>query len=186
MVYLIKKSEKEIRALVTDEMVQAANALCMAKAFVQTIRPIVRKYQEEILTRHQFTNKGEVGTLNRLQANGRHLNEKVEEAVVLNPEHIYLMSDEDANIYFAEVEQARIKSGLRIKKEGNCPLLEAESLERKAERVFVDAMEPITKMNHERVWSSSNAIENAKKLTNLGLGLIASLGLLKNTLNKAA
>lgn len=174
----MKPTQAQIRAMITPDMVQAANALVMAQAYTQTIRPIVEGYQKEILARHQFINKGEKELFEKL---GR----KFEETVVLDPNQSFLLSEEDAKTYFEEVEEARIKSGLEVQREGNCPLLEAEELERKAERVFIDAMAPITKMTHEQVWSSSGAIENAKKLVKLSLGLIASLGLLKNTLKKA-
>lgn len=171
----MKPTKDQIRKMVTPEMIQAANALCMAQAFTQTLRPIVEGYQKEILAKHQFTNKGEKAIFGKC---GR----QWEEEVVLNPDHTYLLSDEDANTYFAEIEVARQVAGLKVEREGNCPLLEAESLERKASHVFIDAMFPITKMNHDSVMNSSDFLGNRKKLIDLGLGLIASLGLLKNTL----
>lgn len=180
----MKPTQAQIKAMVTEEMVQAANAYCMAKAYTQTIRPIVEGYQREILVRNQFTNKGEQAMLKRLQDNGRHLNEEIKELVVLNPDHTYLMSDEDSQVYFVELEQARIKSGLKVEKEGNCPLLEAESMERTAVRVLIDVMEPITKINYNQVINTS--FESRAKLIDLSIGLIASLGLLKNTLKKVA
>ena len=174
----MKKSEQEIRKLITPEMVDSANAFCMAKAFVQTVKPIVEGYEKEILVRYQFTNKGEQDMLKRLQKHKRHLGEVCPERIILDSNQTYLMSDEDSAIYEKERQAACAKSGLKVEAPEYCPLLVAEDLERYARRVFIDSMEPITKISSNRIVM----IENIEEMAKLSLGLIASAGLLKNTL----
>lgn len=174
----MKTSEQQIRKMITHEMVEAANAVCMAKAFVQTVRPIVEGYQKEILARHQFPNNGD------LEMHEKHGQmDQFVFKVILDPSESFLLSDADFNTYDNECQEAAKKSGLKVEREGNCPLLEAESILVKANGVFVDLIQPVTKISRETALCSG--MEKYQKLVDLGIGLVASLGLLKNNLKAA-
>ena len=88
--------------------------------------------------------------------------------IILDPERSYHLADEDFSIYLAECEAERIKNHLEIKKEGNCPLLEAENMERKAKNAFIEAFEPITGISVEL---ATHNMVNYNKLVDLTLSL---------------
>lgn len=182
----MKKSKNEIKAMITPEMIKAAETLCMAKAFTQMVRPIVEVYSKEILVRHQFKNLGDKALFERLHNNGRHMEDQYVEEVILDRNQTYRMSDSDFAIYEKERQEACAKSGLKVEHPEFCPLLVAENLEGMAEGAFVDAMSPVTKIEYQQAFCSKDGMKAVKKLVDLSLGLIASLGMLKNPLKKAA
>ncbi len=175
----MKKSQAEIKAMVTPEMIKAAETLTMAMAFTKTVQPIVEAYSQEILVRHQFKNLGDKKMFAEL---GREYTEEV----ILDRNQTYRMSDSDFAIYEKERQEACVKSGLKVENPDFCPLLVAENLENIAQGAFIDSIFPITGIKYEQVVVSKNMMKNIKTLIDLGLGLIASLGMLKNPLNKAA
>ena len=70
--------------------------------------------------------------------------ERVTEPGILTPKNAYLMSDEDASIYYPEREKAIRKAGFTSHKVGYCPALIAEDLQRQAERLFMEASVELT------------------------------------------
>jgi hypothetical protein len=144
---------------ITEEMKQAAKTLFKAMAFTQTIKPIVRGYQQKIIdeikpqtnTKYAWTKK----------------------YTITKPEDAYLMSDEDFQVYLKRCNEERIKAKLHVENEEFCPLLVAEDLQRQAERAFIETMEPITHLTPDRVLCSKNGLENYRKLIDLSLRLLA-------------
>jgi hypothetical protein len=57
-------------------------------------------------------------------------------------------------------------------KDGNCPLLEAESLERDAKQAFIDALEPYTGLSVHRLLCSG--LKTYDKYIDLNLSLFAN------------
>lgn len=145
----------------TADMLSAARAVFMAKAYLGTIEPIVTAYKKEILERHQFTNKGEVELFAR-----RGL--PCEERVITENAHLYLLGEEDFLVYLRECNEARKQAGLRVESEEYCPLLVAEHLLVDAERALIEAMRPVTNIAPHQVYG-----ENWKKIVDLSLGLLA-------------
>ena len=144
----------------TKDMVEVADSVFKAMAYVGTLKPIVTGYQEAVLKKHQFV--------------ARDIGQECREGdIILNPEHSYLLEDADFEIYLEEIEEARAEAGLKVNREGNCPLLEAESLLRDAQRLLVDTMQPITKISTDDALCSKNGLENYRQLTDLILKLLA-------------
>ena len=119
-------------------MIDAATCVFMCMAAVQTIRPIVEGYQKEILARHQFKVRDEFAY-------------RRGEEVILDPKLSYLMPDEDFAIYDAECKAARDAAKLHVENDDFCPLLVAEHELTKAQRLLVDAVEPITGIDHHKL-----------------------------------
>ncbi|MCA6368227.1 MAG: hypothetical protein IM618_14380 [Cytophagales bacterium] len=176
-------TQAEMRSQITDQMVEAANTFCLAKALVQTVRPIVNGYQKEVLALNQFTNKGEIARIADGAAKRGREPIHIDEAVVLDPEYIFLLSDEDFKSFWAQCLIHQKAAGLVTKSDEECPLLVAESHERQARRLFVDAMEPITKLGSDMLMASKNGFENFCKAAELSLHLLGGFGLLRNVMN---
>ena len=138
---------------ITEEMKTAAKAVFMAMALVKTIKPIVEGYQRKIIN--------EMKPLDRYKGQ-----------IITNPNQSYQMGDSDFKIYLTRCNEERIKAGLKVENEEYCPLLVAEELQRKAERVFIDVMEPITHLSADRVLCSQNGLDNYHKLIDLSLRLL--------------
>lgn len=77
---------------ISDELIQAGEAVFSAMAYLDTVKPIVTEYQKAILERHQFTNRKE-GEIRKTKISNN------KEEIILNPNRTYLMSDEDFEIY---------------------------------------------------------------------------------------
>lgn len=99
----------------TPELRSLVKSVIMAKAWVESIHPIVTGYQKDILK--------EIGAVN----------EKGEP--ITNPLMYFSMDEELFKIYFGRCAEEAARNGLQHEPEC-CPLLEAESLEREAKRAF--------------------------------------------------
>lgn len=141
----------------TLEMVKAAEDLYVAMAFEQMVSPIVLKYQTAILLENKWEILAEY-------------KDATSESPIVDPSVTYLMSDSDHAIYVSLCNEARIKAGLKIEKEGQCPRLVAQELVREARRILMTCMEPITKLTLNQALSMSN--ENFEKYVELSLKLI--------------
>ncbi|MCK9209267.1 MAG: hypothetical protein M0P61_00385 [Ignavibacteriaceae bacterium] len=157
------KSENKPKFNPTPEMITATKAVLAAKALVLTIRPIVEGYEKEILAKHRFTNKAEVAMLTE------HGHE-AKERVILDPKESYQMGDEDFNAYWNECKAERERNGLKVERDDFCPLLVAENLERQANRVLLEAMQPITGIDPDDLWN----MDHRKQLIDLSIKLIAA------------
>lgn len=115
---------------ITEELKSLALTYLKAKAYADTIRPVVVGYEKEVLARHNFTIAPRW-----LKYEGRR---KREPRVILDPKDTYLLRDEDAKIYFEEVHEEHIKHGFKVKKD-YCPLLIAENNARKVLKAFCEA-----------------------------------------------
>ncbi len=141
-------------------MVAAAEAVFMTMALVQNIRPVVMKYQSDILAAGQW-----------------HIREafiaRLADEVILDPAQAYLMSETDFANYDRQCKVARDKAGLVVEHPDQCPLLVAEELQRLAERVLIDVMIDVAKITHEQLLSSRDGLKSYRKYIDLTLGLLA-------------
>lgn len=135
----------------SSEMIEAAKTVFMAMAFVETIKPIVTKYQSEALAKLQLKNR-------------------ITGEVVLNQDHLYLVDQSEWKPYFDLCNEARVKAGLHVDNPDHCPLLVAESLLRQAQNVLIEIMEPITKISRDSIVK----IKDKEKLIDLTLKLLSS------------
>lgn len=125
----------------TATMVAAAEDVFKTMAFLETIRPIVLKYQTEILAKGQWHIRPEYA-------------DRLGDTVILDPKHSYLMSEEDFAVYSVQCKVARDKAGLCVEHDGNCPLLVAENLLSDAKRALINVMEPVTKISADKILSA--------------------------------
>ncbi len=146
----------------TNEMVESARNVFVTMALVETVKPIVKGYQMEILAKHQWPIAKEWS--DRVKA--------ANTRVILNPDETYLMEDEDFQIYIKEINEARESAGLKVENPDFCPLLVAEDLQSKAEHLLIDVMEPITHLTIDKVLCSVNGLDNYRKLIDLTLKLL--------------
>lgn len=105
----------------TPELKSLVKSVVMAKAWVEAVHPIVTGYQKAILQEiSAVDDKGNP---------------------ITDPNLSYLMDNKKAKVYFARcVEEAAKK---KLKHELDCcPLLEAETLERKAKRALEEYVLP--------------------------------------------
>ena len=137
----------------TSEMIHAAKVVIMAKAWVETIRPIVEAYQTAIMIK--------IGAVN----------EETGEAIT-DMDKSYLMSDEQCNTLWSKLEEAQEASGLKVMKKGNCPLLEAKQLTRDAERTLCNTMAPLTGTTYETIITSRDSTKNLNEYIDLTLQLL--------------
>jgi hypothetical protein len=136
---------------ITLDMKVAAKNVFMAMAFTQTIRPIVEGYQQKILN--------EMKPIVSAKFFKMGFDKKI-----TNSNDTYLMNESDFQTYLKRCNEERIKAKLHVDNEEYCPLLVAEELQRKAERLFIETMEPITHLTAEKVLCSKDGLANYKKL----------------------
>ena len=140
----------------TQDMIAAAKTVFLAKAWTETLRPVVEGYKKAILAKHSWHIAEEW------------INKGMADRVIMEPEHAYLLSDQDFAIYLREVNESRVEAGLEVDNEDHCPLLVAEMQEVNATRALLTAMMPITKIDPNDVYG-----EDWNKLTDLTLQLLA-------------
>jgi len=125
-------------------MISTAEAVFLAQAFVETIRPIVIKYQTQILAENQWKVRPEY-------------QDGTEEEVITDPSLSYLMSESDFQSYHAKCNEARRTANLKVENDDQCPLLVAENLLRKAKIALCNAMEPVTNITYDKVSSTMDS-----------------------------
>jgi hypothetical protein len=117
----------------TPDMIRAAENVFTAQALHDTVESIVRSYQRRILAEGQWP------VASKLRDAG--IRETIDA-----PEKDWLLGEDDFQTYLTRCEAERINAGLRVSKEGNCPLLEAESALRQAQYALIAVMAPVTKV----------------------------------------
>ena len=151
------KTARELKAAITPEIIEVGRAVFTAIAHIETIKPVVRKYQNEILAKHQFKTD--------IKWSRRGLKQKV----ITKESESYMMNDEDAKVYFSELSAAHKEHGFNVP-EDHCPLLIAENLKRKAFWSLVDVMSPITGINKDNLIN----LNHIKEYETITLKMIAS------------
>lgn len=146
----------------TDEMIAAAEAVFAAKALVLQMTTIVLGYQSRILAEHQW-----------MPAKEWQEGERPFLEPITNPKDSYLLEENDFLTYLDLCNKARMQAGLVIEKEGQCPLLVAQDLERRATRHLFDVFEQINKFSYSDILQSRDCIENIIRATSLMLTLMA-------------
>jgi len=142
----------------SPEMIKAAETVFMAMAMVETIKPVVLKYSEEILAEGQWPVRSE-------------FSERIGNEVILEKSKAWLMSDEHFLIYDGKCKEARKASDLYVASEDQCPLLVSEADLSKAETELADAMSPISPLNGEKINRMSPTMR--KEVVELMLKLLA-------------
>lgn len=122
----------------TEAMVNAAETLLLAMAHAETIRPIVLKYEAEILAEGQWHMDRKLYESIEL----RQLNEPRSGAdrIILDPKESYMMSEDDFKEYDAKCRDARDNVGLLVDDDEQCPMLVADHLVMQAEHALIEIM----------------------------------------------
>ena len=150
------KTQDELRAALSPEIIDAGKTVFTAMAYVEMIKPTVRKYQQEILDRHQFKMSEKMSE--------RHGGE-----IIKKESETYMMRDDHFQIYLAELRKAHKAHGFDVPKD-HCPLLIAEDLERKATWALFDLMEPITGIGRDNLFK----LEHIRRYKDLTLRMLAT------------
>jgi len=144
----------------SKELIECALLVFKAIAYTETIRPVVEKYQKEILAKHQFT------------VSDKWVKMGEPKRVILDEGSTYLLKDKDFKVYLKEVHEQHIKHGFNVKFE-YCPLLIAEDLERQAKKTFVDQSKEFNIMDDETFDCLTWDLKNYKKYIEITLSYVA-------------
>lgn len=118
----------------SKQLCQAAANVLKAQALAETLKPVAHKIQSDLLAK-----------MNIRCAHG--YSDRVSEGGVLTPSHSYLMSDDDAKLYYPALDAAYRAAGWPDIEQGHCPYLEAESLLRDARRELIEASASLSPLN---------------------------------------
>lgn len=140
--------------------IRLTEALFAAQAWESLVRDKVVPYQTAILGENEFYVAPEMRPA--VQERGER---------ILDPKLSYLMGDEDFARYHALTDEARKAAGLKIRREGNCPLLEAETTRMAAEHAFLAALPDETDM--PQLAGIGSYIKLRGQALDLGLKLMA-------------
>lgn len=149
----------------TPAMITAAEALFIALAYEQHIRPIVEGYQRKVLAERRW----EVDP-------AMQMTDGVVEYVT-DIKSAWLMSNSDHALYHQRCNEERIAAQISSAIDDNrsqddcCPLLVAEEAVRQARFCLCDAMAGITKIDGARAVTLASAHQD--KLVDLSLRLLA-------------
>lgn len=111
----------------TPLMISAAETLFTAMAFDSLVRPIVLKYQAEILAAGQWHIRPDFA-------------KRLGDEIILEPKYSYQMTDENFAVYDASCKVARAKANLHVDNEDQCPLLVAEHQVIAAKHALIEVM----------------------------------------------
>lgn len=100
----------------SSELISAVKTYLIAKAHEETMRSIVTPYQKKILEDHQW------------HIDPKWVQAGDEDEVILNPDHAYLMTEDDAQAFFflCHIQDAIHFPAFKNEKPHACPLLVAE------------------------------------------------------------
>ena len=157
-----KTHKKKIK--ITEPMAAAALAVVMCKAAVETIRPIVRGYQQKILDYEMYD----------IDSKWIKRGLKTEKGWVTRPEDTYLMEDSEFKHYLKRCREEQAKANLKTDKPEHCPLLVAENRLIDAERLLIDVMQPITLISFYDVMTSKDALKHKAELVEITLRLLVN------------
>jgi hypothetical protein len=146
---------------ITPDLKTAAETLIGAQAYIALIRPVVEGYQRRILAKHQF----------RIARTWVERGD--EDSIILDPNHSYLLEDDDASVVYDEFHAEALAHGFDVPP-SHCPLLMAESMVIQAERALLLAAQYITKIDPDEFWD----MKLRRELIDLTLNfVVASAGI---------
>jgi hypothetical protein len=147
-------------------MIKAAETVFLAMLLVETVRPVVIKYQTDILAEGKWCVRDD-------------FTDRPSEEVILDPRRAWLMSDADFAIYDSQCKAARKAGGLHVDDDEKCPLLVSEHAVVCAESELAEALSEVSPMNSEILNSLGG--QRRKDAVELMLTLMAPF--VKNDLN---
>jgi len=146
---------------ISKEMISLAETVMQAMALEGTVREVVEGYQRAILQAHRWPPAEEFANYPSIPK------------VILEPKHTYLLGQEHATQYYAQCDDARKAAGLGVIKEGNCPLIEAESLRFRAENALLAEVSKLPGLGRIDATRHTMSLEQRKQAVDLTLRLTA-------------
>ena len=156
---LRETTEAKFREMVgDDECIRVVGALFQAIAYCETVRSVIEPKQKEVLAKHQF------------KIAEKYAERKGKDRVILDHKHVYLLSDEDFEVYLDEMDAFHKEQGFSKPARDYCPLLIAEDLVRKVKIEVTEFLQPYTGISYDKV---SYNLDTYKRFFDLILGLFA-------------
>ena len=153
----VQLSVQTIKDIQNDSTAQRlAKAVFLSIAYVQTVREVIEPKQQEVIDFFKF----------KIAKQWRDFEQG---EIIKSHKHLYLADESDWIIFDEEMRRVYKEVNLIPSKEGNCPLLEAESIEREAKRALVNYLESFTGLSFERM-----GISNYFKYLDIMLTILAS------------
>ena len=93
-----------------------------------------------------------------------------------NPKTTYLLTDEAAKRYFADLDQEYLDAGYTMEP-GHCPALTAEYMQTKAEWAMIEAAEPFFGVTNDKLLcgvKGMGGLETRQKYLNLLIGFVVN------------
>ena len=143
----------------TKDQISAAEAVFTAMAHESMIRPIVEDYELAILEKHQF------------KIDRKWVEKGINDQLILKRKDVFLLSEADAQVFYAECHAARDAANLKVEDPEHCPLLVAEHLRIRAENALLEAISTIPGL--ETFGSGVMSMDIRKKAIDLSLGLLS-------------
>lgn len=140
-------------------LIRLAEAVVVAMAHEDIVRPIVEAYQRKVMEKHQFRISRE------WVARG------MEDVVILDPKDTYLLSEEDAAVVHAAFNVERDATTLKVNRPDSCPLLVAENIRIKAENALLEELGKLPGL--APLASGFLTLKHRAKAIDLGLKLVA-------------
>lgn len=153
------QATKYKREMITDGMIKAAEAVFVCMAAVETIKPIVTGYQVKVLEEEKYS-YSEKASSRRGTTYADYIS---------NPDHTYMMSDEDFAHYMKRTREEQAAAGLVTESPEHCPLLVAEHNVVKAENLLMDTLECLTEIKRDEIWN----MEHRREYIKISLKLLA-------------
>jgi hypothetical protein len=142
----------------SESMKAAALAVFKSMAYKEAIKPVVIGYKTKVLCERKWMVE-------------ERFREFLGQDVVDNPQFDYLMSISDFAKYYECCERERKAAGLTLRKEGGCPLSEAETALLEAKSLLIVVMQDVTTISLQKALEMPSAFK--EQFIELTLRLLA-------------
>jgi len=150
--------------VISAELKEAVKTVLAAKAYTETIRPVIMEIKQAILSGNVYMISDEWT---------KHPAHPIEARRITNDEDAYLMSYEDSNAYITLLHKAYLTKGFTVPDWGYCPLLMAENIEREALRNMVNLSANIAKYSGlDDLDQLYYSVKTIKKYEELIMGMV--------------
>lgn len=143
----------------TQDQIRLGEAVCLAMAHEDMVRPIVEAYETKILAKHQF----------RIAKEWVKAGEP--DQIILDRKKSFLLSQEDAAVFYAETYAERDAANLKVSDPEHCPLCVAKDLRIQAENALLKAMASTPGL--QALGNGCMTLEQRSKAIELTLKLLA-------------
>jgi len=170
------KTVKEVKEMLNNkDCINIVQSLFEAIAYRDTIASVIEPEQERIMQELEFYISDEWVEKNK--ARGR----DVKKERITEYKNLYLAPEEDWHRHDEEMQKVYNRVNIHPSKEGNCPLLEADSLVRDVKVQVAETLEPYMGIGYDDLAMS---LERYEKYYDLVMKMFASK--MKNNFKQAS